>query len=62
MNVAGIRGFEPLNPEIKTRCLTAWRYPNCNFKSLLLFGIRYSESRDPILKSCDVLPINDIQL
>ena len=28
-NVAGIRGFEPLNAEIKTRCLTAWRYPSC---------------------------------
>ncbi len=27
--VAGVRGFEPLNDGIKTRCLTAWLYP-CN--------------------------------
>ncbi len=27
--MAGIPGFEPGNGEIKTRCLTAWRYPNC---------------------------------
>ncbi len=27
--MAGIRGFEPLNDGIKTRCLTAWLYP-CN--------------------------------
>ncbi len=26
--MAGIPGFEPGNAEIKTRCLTAWRYPN----------------------------------
>ena len=25
--MAGIRGFEPLNDGIKTRCLTAWLYP-----------------------------------
>ena len=27
-NMAGVLGFEPRNAEIKTRCLTAWRYPN----------------------------------
>ena len=26
--MAGVPGFEPGNGEIKTRCLTAWRYPN----------------------------------
>ncbi len=26
--MAGVPGFEPGNAEIKTRCLTAWRYPN----------------------------------
>ncbi len=26
--VAGIPGFEPGNGGIKSRCLTAWRYPN----------------------------------
>ncbi len=26
--MAGIPGFEPGDAEIKTRCLTAWRYPN----------------------------------
>ncbi len=25
--MAGIPGFEPGNAEIKTRCLTTWRYP-----------------------------------
>ncbi len=25
--MAGVRGFEPLNDGIKTRCLTAWLYP-----------------------------------
>ena len=28
--MAGVLGFEPRDAEIKTRCLTAWRYPNCN--------------------------------
>ena len=28
--MAGIPGFEPGNGGIKTRCLTAWRYPNRN--------------------------------
>jgi hypothetical protein len=32
--LAGIPGFEPGNAEIKTRCLTAWRYPNLTFKQL----------------------------
>ncbi len=27
-SMAGVLGFEPRNAEIKTRCLTAWRYPN----------------------------------
>ena len=26
--MAGIQGFEPWNDGIKTRCLTAWLYPN----------------------------------
>ena len=26
--MAGVLGFEPRDAEIKTRCLTAWRYPN----------------------------------
>ncbi len=25
--MAGVLGFEPRNAEIKTQCLTAWRYP-----------------------------------
>ena len=29
--MAGVLGFEPRDAEIKTRCLTAWRYPNTNF-------------------------------
>ncbi len=28
LKVAGVPGFEPGNGEIKTRCLTAWRYSN----------------------------------
>ncbi len=28
--MAGVLGFEPRDAEIKTRCLTAWRYPNRN--------------------------------
>lgn len=28
LKMAGVNGFEPLNDGIKTRCLTAWRYPN----------------------------------
>jgi hypothetical protein len=27
--MAGVKGFEPLNGGIKTRCLTTWRHP-CN--------------------------------
>ena len=26
--MAGVAGFEPAHDGIKTRCLTAWRYPN----------------------------------
>ncbi len=29
--MAGVLGFEPRDAEIKTRCLTAWRYPNYYF-------------------------------
>ena len=58
MNVAGIRGFEPLNAEIKTRCLTAWRYPNRYFKEFILLRT----CRDPILKSCCALPLGDIPI
>ncbi len=29
INLAGMAGFEPANDGIKTRCLTAWRHPNC---------------------------------
>ncbi len=25
--MAGVLGFEPRDAEIKTQCLTAWRYP-----------------------------------
>ena len=25
--MAGVIGFEPMDAEIKTQCLTAWRYP-----------------------------------
>ena len=32
--MAGVLGFEPRDAEIKTRCLTAWRYPNTNFVNL----------------------------
>jgi hypothetical protein len=32
--MAGIPGFEPGNGEIKTRCLTAWRYPYRTFRNL----------------------------
>ena len=28
--MAGVPGFEPGYDGIKTRCLTAWRYPNWN--------------------------------
>ncbi|VXA86448.1 conserved hypothetical protein [Aeromonas veronii] len=28
LKMAGVLGFEPRDGEIKTRCLTAWRYPN----------------------------------
>ncbi|GAC12917.1 hypothetical protein GLIP_0265 [Aliiglaciecola lipolytica E3] len=28
--LAGVAGFEPTNGGIKTRCLTAWLYPNKN--------------------------------
>ena len=27
-NMAGVGGFEPPHDGIKTRCLTAWRYPS----------------------------------
>jgi len=27
-NLAGVAGFEPTHDGIKTRCLTAWLYPN----------------------------------
>ncbi len=30
LKMAGVLGFEPRDGEIKTRCLTAWRYPNRN--------------------------------
>ncbi len=32
--MAGVPGFEPGNAEIKTRCLTAWRYPKNDLKQL----------------------------
>ena len=35
--MAGIRGFEPLNDGIKTRCLTAWLYP-CNVFTIIENG------------------------
>ena len=30
--MAGAAGFEPTDAEIKTRCLTTWRYPYLHFK------------------------------
>ena len=38
LKVAGIRGFEPLNDGIKTRCLTAWLYP-CNVPTFYICNI-----------------------
>ena len=35
--MAGIIGFEPMNGEIKTRCLTAWRYPNKELAGIIGF-------------------------
>src|SRR5690606_41821601 len=29
--MAGVAGFEPTDAEIKTRCLTTWRYPYLGF-------------------------------
>ena len=29
--MAGLAGFEPAHDGIKTRCLTAWRQPNCGY-------------------------------
>ena len=31
--MAGVPGFEPGNGGIKTRCLTAWLYPNLGLKT-----------------------------
>jgi hypothetical protein len=31
--MAGVAGFEPTNDGIKSRCLTAWRYP-CRDESI----------------------------
>ena len=39
--MAGVPGFEPGDAEIKTRCLTAWRYPNkflTKLRTLLLLA------------------------
>ena len=33
--MAGVLGFEPRDGEIKTRCLTAWRYPNSDARQRL---------------------------
>ena len=33
--MAGIAGFEPAHDGIKTRCLTAWRYPS-NFSIIAI--------------------------
>ena len=42
--MAGIRGFEPLNDGIKTRCLTAWLYP---YNVFTLYSIeKWYGSRD----------------
>ncbi len=31
--MAGVPGFEPGHDGIKTRCLTAWLYPNAKYKT-----------------------------
>ncbi len=36
--MAGVLGFEPRDAEIKTRCLTAWRYPNYYLTGKLING------------------------
>ena len=59
--MAGIRGFEPLNAEIKTRCLTAWRYPNRYFKSSFSDGL--SASAEILhLKYRGALQLSDIPI
>jgi hypothetical protein len=30
--MAGVLGFEPRNDGVKVRCLTAWLYPNIQYK------------------------------
>ena len=34
--MAGLAGFEPAHDGIKTRCLTAWRQPNCYAGEVLI--------------------------
>lgn len=31
--LAGLAGFEPAYDGIKTRCLAAWRQPNCKWEN-----------------------------
>ena len=53
--MAGVLGFEPRNAEIKTRCLTAWRYPNrCLLKAEIknsMAGVLGFEPRDAEIKT-----------
>ena len=44
-NLAGMAGFEPANDGIKTRCLTAWRHPNC----IVVIYQSLSRQNQPIL-------------
>lgn len=47
--MAGVLGFEPRDAEIKTRCLTAWRYPN--FKMVREEGLEPTHLTAPEPKS-----------
>ena len=53
--MAGVLGFEPRDAEIKTRCLTAWRYPNrCLLKIEIensMAGVLGFEPRDAEIKT-----------
>jgi hypothetical protein len=39
--MAGVPGFEPGHGGIKTRCLTAWLYPNIKNKALGMDNVRF---------------------
>ena len=43
--MAGVPGFEPGDAEIKTRCLTTWRYPNFYSERITLDNLMVREER-----------------